>query len=270
MSVALARTHRAIRPSYPVSVGASLVWWKTDALQLPASAREREAPLLHRIKYLSGQTAHPGLGRYVCGKGVHGRAARCGADTGRGRPGTGLITAGDTDPGAQRGEPRGSGLADTPAFSDQNAGWPPSAPFSRCPPSAPRGHVTPDRTRRVRQSRMPRVPAAAAGCRAGVAVCRSGHLSVGVSPDAGPRVPYWPRSSGHARPPASAVRGSRRTAVGLSLAGLSLVRPVPVVRSSLAESRQRRPLLAAGVTLGVHMSGMSRPGPAGYPIVRDR
>ena len=30
---------------------------------------------------------------------------------------------------------------------------------------------------------------------------------------------------------------SRRTAVGLSLAGLSLVRPVPVVRSSLAESR---------------------------------
>ena len=87
---------------------------------------------------------------------------------------------------------------------------------------------------------------------------------------ADPRVPHWPRSSGHARPPASAVRGSRRTAVGLSLAGLSLVRPVPVVRSSLAESRQRRPLLAAGVTLGVHMSGMSRPGPAGYPIVRDR
>ena len=80
------------------------------------------------------------------------------------------------------------------------AGWPPSAPCSRCPPSAPRGHVTPDRTRRVRQSRMPRVPAAAAGCRAGVAVRRSGHLSVGVSPDAGPRVPHWPRSSGHARP----------------------------------------------------------------------
>ena len=54
------------------------------------------------------------------------------------------------------------------------AGWPPSAPFSRCPPSAPRGHVTPDRTRRVRQSRMPRVPAAVAGCRAGVACAGQG------------------------------------------------------------------------------------------------
>jgi hypothetical protein len=70
--------------------------------------------------------------------------------------------------------------------------------------------------------------------------------------------------------PATAVRGSRRAAVGLSLAGLSLVRPVPVVRSSLAESRQRRPLLAAGIMLGVHVrsfllwrvSGTSRPGPA--------
>jgi len=31
-------------------LGASLCLVETDALQLPASAREREAPLLHRIK----------------------------------------------------------------------------------------------------------------------------------------------------------------------------------------------------------------------------
>src|SRR6266568_9416161 len=37
------------RPSYAVSIGASLAWLETDPLHLPASAREREAPLLHRI-----------------------------------------------------------------------------------------------------------------------------------------------------------------------------------------------------------------------------
>ena len=132
-------------------------------------------------------------------------------------------------------------------------GWPPSAPCSRCPPSAPRGHVTPDRTHRMRQSRMPRVPAAATGCRAGVAVCRSGHLSVGVSPDAGPRVPHWPRSSGHARPRP------------VPCAGVVAVRSAcrwPVcrwsVRSRSCGAASPNPgsgaLLAAGVTLGVHMS----------------
>ena len=38
------------RPPYAVSIGASLCMVETDASQLPASAREREAPLLHRIK----------------------------------------------------------------------------------------------------------------------------------------------------------------------------------------------------------------------------
>ena len=79
-----------------------------------------------------------------------------------------------------------------------------------------------------RQSRMPRVPAAAAGCRAGVAVCRSGHLSVGVSRTLAHGFLTGPDRAGMLGP-------------GLSLAGLSLVRPVPVVWSSLAESRQRRP-----------------------------
>src|SRR6266851_1333630 len=39
------------RPPYAVSIGASLYLVETDASQLPASAREREAPLLHRIKF---------------------------------------------------------------------------------------------------------------------------------------------------------------------------------------------------------------------------
>lgn len=74
------------------------------------------------------------------------------------------------------------------------------------------------------------------------------------------------------------VRGSRRTAIGLSLAGLSLVRPVPVVRSSLAESRQRRPCslresrsesMCVPFFYGVCQvrHGRDRPG---YPIVGDR
>ena len=70
--------------------------------------------------------------------------------------------------------------------------------------------------------------------------------------------------------PASAVRGSRRTTVGLSLAGLSLVRPVPVVRSSLAESRQRRPCSlreSRSESICQVRHGRDRPG---YPIVRDR
>jgi hypothetical protein len=71
--------------------------------------------------HLRGQTAHPGLGGHVSGKGVHHWAARCGADAGRGRLGAGLITAGDADPGAQRGEPDGDGPADaTGAPGDQN------------------------------------------------------------------------------------------------------------------------------------------------------
>src|SRR6266704_3082556 len=37
------------RPSYAVSIGGLPFLVETDALQLPASAREREAPLLHRI-----------------------------------------------------------------------------------------------------------------------------------------------------------------------------------------------------------------------------
>jgi hypothetical protein len=81
----------------------------------PADVVDQHVQAWVGVRHQGGQTAHPGLGRHVCGKGVHGWAARCGADTGRGRPGTGLITAGDTDPGAQRGEPRGGGLADTPS-----------------------------------------------------------------------------------------------------------------------------------------------------------
>src|SRR6266568_5815909 len=38
------------RPSYAVSIGGLPFLVETDALQLPASAREREAPLLHRIR----------------------------------------------------------------------------------------------------------------------------------------------------------------------------------------------------------------------------
>jgi len=41
-------------------------------------------------------------------KSIHRWAARCGADAGRGRFGAGLITAGDADPGAPRGEPDGN------------------------------------------------------------------------------------------------------------------------------------------------------------------
>jgi hypothetical protein len=71
--------------------------------------------------HLGGQMAHPGLGGHVRGKGIHRRAARCGADAGRGRLGAGLIAAGDADPGAQGGEPDGGGLADaTGASGDQN------------------------------------------------------------------------------------------------------------------------------------------------------
>ena len=124
----------------------------------------------------------------------------------------------------------------------------------------PRRHAATSRLT-GRQSRMPRVPAAAAGCRAGVAVCRSGHLSVGVSPDAGPRVPHWPRSSGHARPGQCRARESSQC--GRPVAGRSVAGPSGPGR---AEQPRRipaaAPLLAAGVTLGVHMSGTSRPGPA--------
>jgi hypothetical protein len=135
-----------------------------------------------------------------------------------------------------------------------------------------------DRTRRMRQSRMPRVPAAAAGCRVGVAVCRSGHRSVGVSPDAGPRVPHWPRSSGHAwlRP--------------LPCAGVVALRsacPWPVcrwsVRSRSCGAASPNPGSGAPARCGNHARspcvflsplgacqvrhGRDRPG---HPIVRDR
>jgi len=73
------------------------------------------------VSHLGGQAAHLCQDRHVGGKGVDGWAARCGADAGRGRLGTGLITAGDADPGAQCGEPDGGGLADaTCASGDQN------------------------------------------------------------------------------------------------------------------------------------------------------
>jgi hypothetical protein len=120
-------------------------------------------------------------------------------------------------------------------------GWPPSAPCSRCPPSAPRGHVTPDRTYRMRaESDAARTGGSGGMSRwgGGVPVRAPQRRCVPRRRPTGSSLAPIERACSA---PASAVRGSRRSAVGLSLAGLSLVRPVPVVRSSLAESRQRRP-----------------------------
>ena len=69
----------------------------------PAHVVDQHVQPLIGLKHLCGQTAHPGLHGHARGKGGHGWAARCGADAGCGCPGTGLIAAGDTDPGAQRG-----------------------------------------------------------------------------------------------------------------------------------------------------------------------
>jgi hypothetical protein len=66
--------------------------------------------------------AHLGLGGHVGGKAVHGGVARCGADIGCGSPRAGRITAGDADPGAQRGEPDGGGLADATGASGDEDG----------------------------------------------------------------------------------------------------------------------------------------------------
>jgi hypothetical protein len=76
------------------------------------------------VQYLSGQTAHPGLNRHVRGKGIHRWATRRGADACSGRLGAGRITAGDADPGAQRGEPDGGGLAYAAGTSGDQNGLP--------------------------------------------------------------------------------------------------------------------------------------------------
>ncbi len=47
-----------------------------------------------------------------------------GADAGRGHRSARLITAGDADPGAQRGEPDGGGLADAARASGDENGLP--------------------------------------------------------------------------------------------------------------------------------------------------